>query len=40
MSVEEIKERHELDSEVIECDKYPNGSVKKCVLRFFFKSIN
>lgn len=34
------RSEYEIDSEVIECDKYPDGAVRKCVLRFFFKSIN
>lgn len=24
-------------SEVVECDKYPGGNVKKCVIKYFFK---
>lgn len=34
------RSEYEIDSDVIECDKYPDGTVRKCVLRFFFKSIN
>lgn len=32
------RERYDIDSEIIRCDKYPNGSIQTCTIKYTFKS--
>lgn len=31
------RDHYEIASEIVSCDKYPNGSVEKCVLEYIFR---
>lgn len=34
------REKYSIYSEVGECQKYPNGNVQKCVIKFLFKEVS
>lgn len=31
------RDRYDINSEIVGCDKHPNGSIKKCTLKYTFK---
>lgn len=31
------RDRYTIESEIVECEQYPNGTVKRCILRYTFK---
>lgn len=33
------RDTHEVVSELVECDKYPSGNIKKCVLKYIFREL-